>query len=156
MHHFLAHNLPNYQQECVAVYPSAQIQNIRHHPLMNNIGEVEEPIQVEIICKRYSGNLTVPLDAQPDATTTPTVLAPSSQEHPYMPPEKPIVTPLDNEVCLTWYSPSLDISQANIPADMSLLRSCLVGYAANKRTKRETACGVLEVQLPMAYDLHDK
>ena len=98
-----------------------------------------------------------PLDVQPDATPTPKVLAPASQESPFIPPDKTIISPLDNEVCLTWYSPSIDVIQTQQTDSQPYTQTqAILGYAANKRTKRETACGFISVPLSALYDLHDR
>ena len=97
--------------------------------------------------------MTIPLDIHPDATETPKILAPASQEAPYMPSDKTFINPLDNEVCLTWYNPSLDLVPTEQP---DTEQKVVLGYAANKRTKRETACGFISVSLPGLYDLHDR
>ena len=155
LHQCLIQCLPKYADECSAIYPPAA--------LCLPAGQVTQQTDLPLISSSYSGNMTVPLDVQPDGTLPQPAPAPGSVEALYKPSDKS-VTVLENDLCLQWYQPSLEehtvtVDQAEEDGgeegEVKEERQVLLLYALSKKTERMQT-SALWVRLSQLVDLHDR
>ncbi|KAK6177089.1 hypothetical protein SNE40_015265 [Patella caerulea] len=150
MHHYLAANLPSYSANCCAIYPPAG--------LMLQVPQT--PTNVAPTIKSYSSNMSESTEQDIEGSTcslidVKTFAPPGFIKEPYMPSDKTIVTPEDNEICLQWYQPTLEESDPSQPDSPD--KKIMLLFALFKKNATATfSPGYLWVSLAQLNDLHDR
>ena len=105
LHTYLANNLSVYSASCCGIYP----------PSVLSLPIPSMPkIDLEVIYKSYTQNLTNPGDMDPSIPLSITaepgkpLPPPGTNMEPYMPSDKSVTTPTEPQVVLQFYQPSLE------------------------------------------------
>ncbi|KAK3102398.1 hypothetical protein FSP39_011137 [Pinctada imbricata] len=150
LHTYLCDNLPVYSATCCAIYPPAIL--LLPPPTVPKV-------QLNVVYKSYSGNLTMPADME--EALQPAILGdpgkapppPGSNPQPWKPSDKHITSPSDPEVSVQFYQPSLEECDPNFVDASGPDSKILLLYAMFKKA---TQSGLFWVSLSQLNDLHDR
>ncbi|XP_033730570.1 cilia- and flagella-associated protein 54-like isoform X2 [Pecten maximus] len=150
IHVYLANNLKAYSSECCGIYPPEQLV----------LAPTDTEYDLSVTFKSYASNLTVDTD---DSITMATVaepgkapLPPGTVIDPYMPSDKPVTSPVDMEVALQFYQPSLEENDPQRPEATGAESRILLMHAIYKKMGSVCQPGVQWVSLSQLNDLHDR
>ncbi|XP_021355787.1 cilia- and flagella-associated protein 54-like isoform X2 [Mizuhopecten yessoensis] len=150
IHDYLANNLQAYRSECCGIYPPEQLV----------LPPTDTNYDLDVTFKSYTSNLTVDTDnsivmatvAEPGEAPLP----PGTVIKPYMPSDKPIISPADMEVALQFYQPSLEENDPQSPEASGAESRILLMHAIYKKMGSVCQPGVQWVSLSQLNDLHDR
>ena len=153
LHTFLASHLSVYSASCCGIYPPATLS--LPTPALPKL-------ELEVICRSYSQNLTNPGDVDPSIPLSVTAEAgkplppPGSNTEPYMPSEKPVTAPTEPQVALQFYQPSLEENDPQKPDAIGADARVLLLYALYKKSTVPTIQNLQWVSMSQLNDLHDR
>lgn len=153
LHTYLANNLSVYSASCCGIYPPSV--------LSLPIPSIPK-IDLEVIYKSYTQNLTNPGDMDPSIPLAITAepgkpLPPSGTNmEPYMPSDKSVTTPTEPQVVLQFYQPSLEENDPQKPDAKGADSRVLLLFALYKKSTVINPPGLQWISLSQLNDLHDR
>lgn len=153
LHNYLAANLINYSSDCCAIYPPA--------PLSLPIPS-SPPEELNIIYTSYTPNLTVPSDS--DEALQPAIKIepgkppppPGTNTESHKPSDKAVTSPVDVEVAIQFYQPSLEENDPQRPEATGSEARILLLYALYKKSTGVLYPGLQWLSMAELNDLHDR
>ncbi|KAL8594729.1 hypothetical protein ACOMHN_051675 [Nucella lapillus] len=159
LHQYLCTALPQYANECCAIYPPSF--------LVNLVGMATGmPSDLNITIKSYASNLSLNSLAELETNTSVSMESvakapppPGSTPDPHKPSDKHVTSSLDSEVVSQWYQPTLEESDPSRSEASPADRRILLLYALSRKgppIQNNISPGYLWVSLHKINDLHDR